>query len=63
MSVPATQAIPVIFCTADHWLLTHSAEQLHALGCAVVPKPFDLDALLATVRAWLASSTAIAAGV
>ena len=61
--VPATQAMPVIVCTADRWLLSHSAEQLHALGCAVVPKPFDLDALLATVRARLASSAAIRVGV
>jgi CheY-like chemotaxis protein len=61
--VPATQAIPVIVCTADHWMLTRSAEQLHALACAVVPKPFDLDGLLTTVRAWLASSAAIAVGV
>ena len=60
---PATQALPVIVCTADGWLLTRSAEQLHALGCAVVPKPVDPDGLLATVRAWLASSAAIAVGV
>jgi hypothetical protein len=45
------------------WLLSHSAEQLQALGSAVVPKPFDLDGLLTSIRAWLAGSAAISVGI
>jgi len=61
--VPATQAIPVLVCTADSWLLTQDAEHLRSLGCTVLPKPFDLDAFLTMVRARIAIGLASAVGV
>jgi hypothetical protein len=60
--VPATQTMPVV-CTADRWLLTRYKEQSHALGCAVVLKPFDLDVLLRTVQARITTAAVIDVGV
>jgi DNA-binding response OmpR family regulator len=47
---PATRPIPVIVCSAAiHSLQEHEA-LLQLYGCEVLPKPFDLEALLAKVR-------------
>ena len=50
---PSTATIPVLVCSADLIFLREHAENLHALRCDVLPKPFDLDALLAKIRAML----------
>jgi DNA-binding response OmpR family regulator len=47
---PATSALPVIVCSAASRELERLEAALHALGCAVLRKPFDLDELLACVR-------------
>jgi two-component system, OmpR family, response regulator MtrA len=54
----ALALIPVIGCTADMWLCPGQAQQLHALRCDLVFKPFDLDDLLAKVAGFVASSLA-----
>ena len=50
---PATRTIPIILCTADTWYLREQGDRLREQGYALVPKPFDLDALLVTVAAAL----------
>lgn len=45
--------LPVIVCSADVAFLRGHAGELAALGCAVVEKPFELDALLARVAAMI----------
>ena len=51
---PATRPIPVIVCSAAiHSLQEHEA-LLQQYDCAVLPKPFDLDALLTKVQTALA---------
>jgi DNA-binding response OmpR family regulator len=56
---PATTHIPVLVCTGVAW---GPAERRHlsAMGVRVLPKPFDLDDLLAAVTALLASQAAAA---
>ena len=50
---PRTRPIPVIVCSAAiHSLQEHRA-LLERYGIAVLPKPFDLDALLGIIRATL----------
>lgn len=55
---PALRAVPVIVCSADVAFLRANAERLRELGCAVLPKPFDLDTLLGLVAAGLSSDGA-----
>ena len=51
---PRTRPIPVIVCSAAiHSLREHEA-LLQQYGCEVLPKPFDLDTLLAKVQTALA---------
>lgn len=55
---PATATLPVLICSADLIFLRDHADDLRALGCRTLPKPFDLDALLSAVRAMLSSTPA-----
>jgi DNA-binding response OmpR family regulator len=47
--VPATMVLPIIVCSADTFFLNAKREELHALGCVTVAKPFDIDELLQAV--------------
>jgi CheY-like chemotaxis protein len=47
---PDIVAVPVIIYSAYSRLMTTLASELNDLGAVVVPKPFDVDALLARVR-------------
>ena len=51
---PATRPIPVIVCSAAIRDLQDHEPLLRRYGVAVLPKPFDLDALLDKVRGALA---------
>ena len=51
---PATRPIPVIVCSAAVHSLQEHEELLQKYDCEVLPKPFDLDVLLAKVKAALA---------
>jgi DNA-binding response OmpR family regulator len=51
---PATRPIPVIICSAAVHSLQEHEDLLQKYDCDVLPKPFDLDALLAKVEAALA---------
>ncbi len=44
---PALTHIPVIVCSADTRALEAGAERLQRHGCRVLPKPFNVDELLA----------------
>jgi CheY-like chemotaxis protein len=46
---PITRHIPLIVTSADSRFLGEKAARLAELGCHVLAKPFDLDALLRTV--------------
>ena len=50
---PATRPIPVIVCSAAIRELQDHEPLLRRYGVAVLPKPFDLDALLDKVRTGL----------
>ena len=56
-----TEAIPVIVWSTDSGPLAERLAQLRTRGCAIVGKPFDLDALLATI-AHLLADRGVAAG-
>ena len=47
---PVTRPIPVIVCSAALHSLQEHAALLKQYDCEVLPKPFDLDALLAKVQ-------------
>jgi DNA-binding NtrC family response regulator len=51
---PVTRPIPVIVCSAAIHSLQEHEELLRKYDCEVLPKPFDLDALLDKVRDALA---------
>jgi transcriptional regulator with XRE-family HTH domain len=51
---PATAQIPVLVCSADPRLLEALHAQLVAWDCAVLAKPFDLEAFLTTIQMCLA---------
>jgi DNA-binding response OmpR family regulator len=51
---PATRPIPVIICSAAMDSLQEHDVLLRQYDCEVLPKPFDLDALLGKVHAALA---------
>jgi DNA-binding response OmpR family regulator len=53
---PSTAALPVLVCSADLTFLRDHADDLHALDCRTLPKPFDLDALLCAIRAMLGNA-------
>ena len=46
---PTTARLPVVVCTSDMEVLRACGPELEALGAVVLPKPFDLGALLAAV--------------
>lgn len=46
---PATAGIAVVICSADSLALHRQGQQLAAHGATVVPKPFQLDRLVAAV--------------
>jgi DNA-binding response OmpR family regulator len=48
-----TAAIPVLVVTASGTLVRDRAAELEAWGCGVLMKPFDVDDLVAAVRACL----------
>ena len=47
--VPATMTLPIIVCSADMFFLNAKRQELHALGCVTLAKPFDIDELLQAV--------------
>ena len=51
---PETRAIPVLVCSAGVASLAAHRPLLEGYGVEVLPKPFDLDALLEKVEACLA---------
>jgi DNA-binding response OmpR family regulator len=55
---PATATLPVLICSADLPFLRDHADALRALDCRTLPKPFDLDVLLCTIRAMLGDTPA-----
>jgi len=50
---PATRDVPVVVCSGDSGPLKEIAEPLGTWDCGVVEKPFDIDDVLAVVRACL----------
>jgi two-component system, OmpR family, response regulator len=50
---PETGSIPVLVVTASGVLVRDRAADLEAWGCGVLMKPFDVDELVAAVRACL----------
>ena len=48
---PATALIPIIICSTDPWLLQEKDGLLRTLHCDSLEKPFDLEMLLAKIRA------------
>jgi DNA-binding response OmpR family regulator len=51
--LPATTTVPIIVCSADIRFLEVKRQELHAQRCIILPKPFELDVLLAAVAASL----------
>ena len=47
---PSTRPIPLIVCSAAVQSLQEHQELLDRFGITALPKPFDLDTLLSTVR-------------
>jgi two-component system response regulator QseB len=47
---PKTACLPAIICSADTRGLRARQESLSTMGCLVIEKPFDIDALLTAVR-------------
>jgi DNA-binding response OmpR family regulator len=52
---PCWEGLPVIAISAAHTVLRQHADELVALGCHVLEKPFDLDVLYAIIERELAS--------
>ncbi|MFL5758680.1 MAG: two-component system response regulator [Thermomicrobiales bacterium] len=59
-TTPATQAIPVLVCTAAAVLDNDTRGHLRRWECASVTKPFDLDDLIAAVHECLGQKEAVA---
>ncbi len=59
---PATDHIPVIVCSADTPTLEREAARVQELSCAVVAKPFELEAMLAAVEQVLHQAPAAQGG-
>jgi CheY-like chemotaxis protein len=53
---PATATIPIILISADVQFLRLWSKQLHAQGCYVIEKPFELEDVLTTVYAALGTT-------
>jgi CheY-like chemotaxis protein len=53
---PTVRNIPVIVCSADLRALLEREEYLRRMGCECLPKPFDLDQLLAKMEKILGPS-------
>jgi CheY-like chemotaxis protein len=51
---PATAPIPDLICSGDGRALEALADRLAEWACGALPKPFDLEALLAAVRSSVA---------
>ena len=51
---PVTRPIPVLICSAAIHSLQEHEDLLQQYDCEVLPKPFDLDALLSKIEAALA---------
>jgi DNA-binding response OmpR family regulator len=47
---PTTAALPVLICSAATDLIDRLRDDLDRWSCAICPKPFDLDDLLAAAR-------------
>jgi DNA-binding response OmpR family regulator len=58
---PETASIPVLIVTASGTLVRDRAAELEDWGCGVLMKPFDVDDLVAAVRACLAPGRSRAA--
>jgi len=58
---PATRAIPVIVCPPDKRSLAELAEHLAGTPHRILPKPFNIEELLALVASLLAANGASAA--
>jgi hypothetical protein len=56
---PKTACVPAIICSADTRGLRARQESFGAMGCLVIEKPFDIDALLTTVQESLAGGSQI----
>lgn len=50
---PATRNLPVLICSGDAVRLAAMRPTLDAWGCAVIEKPFDIDAFVWAVRSCL----------
>jgi adenylate cyclase len=48
--VPATKTLPIIVCSADTPFLDVNRDELLARQCVILPKPFDIEVLLATIE-------------
>jgi DNA-binding response OmpR family regulator len=53
---PVTRSIPVIVTSADTGALEEQQENLRQLGYTILPKPFDLESLLAKISETLSGS-------
>lgn len=54
-AAPETSTTPVIFVTANAQLLDARLPDYQALGAELLPKPFDMDALISIVERALAA--------
>ncbi len=55
-----TAALPVLICSADRRFLDGHLLDIHALGAAILAKPFNLDDLYTRVAHLVASARAMA---
>lgn len=60
---PTTTALPVIVCSADAHFLREHRDDLRALHCEVLPKPFDLDDLLERIAARVGAPSPVQDGM
>ncbi len=54
-----TAALPILICSADRRFLDGHLADIHALGAAILAKPFNLDALYTRVAHLVASARAM----
>jgi two-component system response regulator MprA len=54
-----TAEIPILVCSADHWLLKQQRELLGRLRCDVLAKPFALSELVAKIRTLIGPPVAL----
>src|SRR5689334_14234544 len=55
---PTTASLPVVVCSAATDVIDRQRADLERWSCAICPKPFDLDDVLAVVRSCLEESPA-----